>query len=338
MNNRMLKEKVALFPAQRVLIVGDVMLDEYIWGDVRRISPEAPVPVVEARRRTYVPGGAANVAINVASLGGRVAEAGGAGPCGGALGGVVGDDAQEVTLRAILDAQRVETQGLLVDIHRPTTTKMRIVAHTQQIVRVDSEAVSPLSTEMEEALLGWAEESVQDATACVLSDYGKGVVSPRVAQSLIRLARQAGKPIIVDPKGTDYSRYIGATVITPNVHEAQRAVNLDTGADVAEMGRRLLAMLIDSAVLITQGAGGMTLFVNGAPPVNIPAVARNVFDVTGAGDTVVGVLALALAAGSELEIAARLANMAGGIVVGKVGTATFSVDELLAAELDLRHE
>ena len=317
----MLADLVATLPGRCVLIVGDVMLDEYIWGEVRRISPEAPVPVVEVHRRTFAPGGAANVAANVAGLGGRAL-----------LGGVVGQDRQAAQLREALAERGVDPAGLIVDRDRPTTTKTRIVAHSQQVVRVDSEQRTSLRAELENALLGWVEEALDIAGACVLSDYAKGVVSPRLAERFIRLAREAGKPVIVDPKGTDYAKYRGATVVTPNVREAEQALNREINgrADLLEVGQHLLGVLDGSALLITRGGQGMSLFVNGADVVHIPAVARNVFDVTGAGDTVIGTLALALAAGIGLEQAARLANLAAGIVVGKVGTATVTVEELMA--------
>lgn len=311
---------LANFPGKCVLIVGDVMLDEYIWGEVRRISPEAPVPVVEAHRRTYAPGGAANTAGNVVSLGGRAL-----------LAGVVGRDQQAEKLFEALMQTSVDTDGLIVDDERPTTTKTRIVAHNQQVVRVDSEQRAPLRIELEDALLRWVEERLADADACVLSDYDKGVVSPRLAKHFIHLAREAGKPVIVDPKGTDYAKYRGATVVTPNVHEAERALNhqINSDSDLLEVAQRLLDILESSALLITRGSQGMSLFLNGAEVTHIPAVARNVFDVTGAGDTVVSALAMALAAGATLEQAARLANLAASIVVGKVGTATVTRDELL---------
>ena len=316
----MLADLVAAIPGYCILIVGDVMLDEYVWGEVRRISPEAPVPVVEARRRTYTPGGAANTAANVVSLGGRAL-----------LGGVIGRDHQATQLREALRQHGVDDEGLITDDERPTTTKTRIVAHSQQVVRVDSEQRAPLRIELEDALLGWMAKRLGDADACVLSDYDKGVVSSRLAERFIRLACESGKPVIVDPKGTDYAKYRGATVVTPNVHEAERALNheINGDADLQEAGRQLSGILEGSALLITRGSQGMSLFLNGAEAVHILAVARNVFDVTGAGDTVVSTLALALAAGATLEDAARLANLAASIVVGKVGTATVTRDELL---------
>lgn len=316
-----LTDLVTALSGRCILIVGDVMLDEYVWGEVRRISPEAPVPVVDARRRTYAAGGAANTAANVASLGGRAL-----------LGGVVGRDQQAEQLRQALRQHEVDAEGLIVDLDRPTTAKTRIVAQNQQVVRVDTEARIPLAVELEDALLEWVARRLSDADGCILSDYNKGVVSPRLAERFIQLAQKAGKPIVVDPKGTHYVKYRGATVVTPNTHEAEQALNrkINGHADLLEVGGQLSAILEGSALLVTRGPEGMSLFLNGALALHIPAVARNVFDVTGAGDTVVSILALALAAGATLEQAAYLANHAAGIVVGKFGTATVSIDELLA--------
>jgi D-beta-D-heptose 7-phosphate kinase/D-beta-D-heptose 1-phosphate adenosyltransferase len=316
---------VAALRDHSVLVLGDVMLDEYVWGEVRRISPEAPVPVVEARRRTYTPGGAANVAVNVAAFGGRVW-----------LGSVIGRDQPGACLRQALLEHGVEVGGLIVSADRPTTTKTRIVAHNQQIARVDSEARHAVCNEIEDALMSWITTQMPNADACIISDYGKGLGSARLTQFLIRAAQQAGKPVIVDPKGTDYSKYRGATLVTPNVLEAERAANREVNGDddLGPIAGQLRNVLDDSALLITRGAEGMSLFMNGDAPIHIPTVARQVFDVTGAGDTVIGTLALALAAGARMEMAVRLANIAAGIVVGKVGTAAVTPEELTRAVRD----
>lgn len=315
----MLAELVSALREKSILVLGDVMLDEYIWGEVRRISPEAPVPIVEARRRTYAPGGAANVAANVSSLGGQVY-----------LASVIGRDYSGDCLRGELVQRGVDVSGMLASADRPTTTKTRIVAHNQQVVRVDSEQRHPMSVDIEDALIKWIAAKLPSVDACVISDYGKGLLSERLTQVLIQAARQAGKPIVVDPKGTDYAKYRGATLVTPNVLEAERAAHLEVNGDgdLGHVAERLHDILEDSAVLITRGADGMSLYMNGEVPINIPTVARQVFDVTGAGDTVIGTLALALATGAPLELAVRLANIAAGVVVGKVGTATVSPNEL----------
>lgn len=320
MKNRALRSTLAAFRGKRILIVGDVILDEYIWGEVQRLSPEAPVPIVEVRQRTYRPGGAANAAVNVHSLGGQVL-----------LGGVVGQDSSAMHLRHALMECEVAGESLVRDGARPTTTKTRIIAHGQQIVRVDHEERASLPAMLEDTLLQWVEKHLPDVHACILSDYAKGVVSSRLAKEFIGLARRAGKPVVVDPKGTDYLKYRGATLVTPNIHEVEQAIDDHIKGDdeVARAGRRLVELLEGSAVLITRGEEGMSLFNGGNSPLHIPTEARHVFDVTGAGDTVVSTLAMSLATGSPLEGAARLANAAAGIVVGKMGTSGVTIDEML---------
>jgi rfaE bifunctional protein kinase chain/domain len=317
-----LDEILERFPGTSVVVVGDVMLDEYVWGEVRRVSPEAPVPVVEIRRRTYVPGGAGNVASGVAGLGGAAS-----------LAGVVGADASAEVLRKTLEEAGVQA-GLVVDSTRPTTTKTRVVAQNQQIVRTDSEERSPVTAEVADEVLSWVGERVEQAGALVLSDYAKGVISQELAQRVIELARAAGKPVVADPKGDGYGKYRGATVVTPNIHEAKRAAGFDgeTHHELSDVGAALAGLLGDSGLLITRGAQGMSLFLDGGgPSVDIPSRARNVFDVTGAGDAVVSTLAIALGCGASLEQAARLANAAAGVVVGKFGTETLGLDELREA-------
>ncbi len=305
----------------RVVIVGDVMLDEYVWGDVRRISPEAPVPVVEVRRRTHVPGGAANVAAGVAALGGRPLVA-----------GVVGGDAAATQLREALAERGVEGDGLLTVAGRSTTTKTRVIAHHQQVVRADVEERQPVPAEATEDLRRWADARLGDAEVVVVSDYAKGVVSPELARAVIRAARAGGKSVVVDPKGSDFSKYGGATVLTPNIADAKRAANIapDTFAELSEVARRLADVVPGSSLLITRGAEGMSL-ISDSGSIDVPAAAQDVYDVTGAGDTVVATLAVALGSGLTLEQAVRLANAAAGIVVSKVGTASVTLDELRAA-------
>jgi D-beta-D-heptose 7-phosphate kinase/D-beta-D-heptose 1-phosphate adenosyltransferase len=310
---------LARFPRRRILVAGDIMLDEYLWGAVRRISPEAPVPVVEVQRSSYVLGGAANTAANVRGLGGRPVVL-----------SVLGHDQSGRRMRELLDSAGVACDGLVADGSRPTTSKTRIIAHHQQVVRVDQELRHPIGPDVEAALLARAEELMPGVDGCVLSDYAKGVVTPRFAAEFIRMAREAGKPVVVDPKGTDIGRYRGATVVKPNLHEVGQVLNCDVqGPDaVRAAGQQLLDRLGGSAVLITCGPQGMSLFERGRPPVHIPAEAREVFDVTGAGDTVAGTLSMALSAEAPLEPAARLASCAAGIVVGKVGTAAVQLAEL----------
>lgn len=315
-------ELISRFRGAPVLVVGDLMLDEFVWGTVSRISPEAPVPVVEVQRRTFVVGGAANAAANVAALGGRAI-----------LAGVVGEDTGGERTRALLGSLGIESGPVVADPTRPTTTKTRIHAHSQQVVRMDHEDNRPVATEVEKALLTRIAAALSVARGCVLSDYAKGVVTPRFAQSLIGLCRDAGVPVVVDPKGVDYAKYAGATVVKPNLLEAGKVLNRDLRDQpaVERAGGDLLDHLsATAAILITQGSNGMTLFERGRNAVHVPAKAREVFDVTGAGDTVAATMTLALAAGADLVVACRLASAAAAVVVGKAGTATVTPAELTA--------
>jgi rfaE bifunctional protein kinase chain/domain len=302
----------------RAVAVGDLMLDEYVWGHVSRISPEAPVPVVDVQGRSHVPGGAANVAAGVVALGGSAS-----------VGGVVGADEQGARLREALVERQVGCDGVLGADGRTTTTKTRVIAHSQQVVRTDVEHRQPLDGELERRLLEWSEAALAEADVLILSDYAKGVLTSTLTPQLIEQALASGIPIVVDPKGVDYGKYRGATVLTPNVHDAERAATypVESYEDLLEVARRLERILPGSALLITRGAEGMSLVADGGV-VDIAAEARDVYDVTGAGDTVVATLAVALAAGLGIEAAVRIANAAAGIVVGKIGTATVTLDEL----------
>jgi D-beta-D-heptose 7-phosphate kinase/D-beta-D-heptose 1-phosphate adenosyltransferase len=316
-----LGDLVARLGGTRALVLGDVMLDEYVWGQVNRISPEAPVPVVDVRTRTYVPGGAANVAVGIAALGGRAL-----------LGGIVGDDPAAAHLRDALAERGLGLDGLLAVAGRSTTTKTRVIAHSQQVVRADVEERKPLPAETAQELRGWAEARLADIDVVVLSDYAKGVVSAELAQGVIERSREAGKPVVVDPKGSDYAKYGGATVLTPNIADAKRAAHLapESFVELAEVASRLAAVVPGSALLITRGAEGMSL-LSESGSIDVPAAARDVYDVTGAGDTVVAALAVALGSGLRLEDAVRLANAAAGLVVSKVGTASVTLGELSSA-------
>jgi D-beta-D-heptose 7-phosphate kinase/D-beta-D-heptose 1-phosphate adenosyltransferase len=309
------------FRGTRVLVVGDVMLDEYVWGAVSRISPEAPVPVVDVHERTFRPGGAANTAAGVAALGGIPV-----------LAGIVGDDAHGSLLRGALEEQALATDGIVADSQRLTTTKTRVIAHNQQVVRTDVEQRVPLAEPIHRELLEFVLAHVHEVDSVVISDYAKGVVTDELAQTVIAEVNQAGKPVVVDPKGLDYAKYAHATLLTPNVHEAARAagVYFDGAPDVAEICRRLTPILAECALLLTRGQDGMTLVSNGAST-DIPTAAQEVYDVTGAGDTVVAVVAIALACGAALEDAVRLANVAAGLSVAHVGAAQITLDELRAA-------
>jgi D-beta-D-heptose 7-phosphate kinase/D-beta-D-heptose 1-phosphate adenosyltransferase len=307
---------------RRVLVVGDVMLDEFIWGKVARLSPEAPVPVVEVSHQTFHLGGAANVAANVRSLGGHAV-----------LAGVVGQDAAAARVREELEAAGIETHLAASDSDRPTTVKTRIIAHHQQVVRADREQSEAIAEPLERDLLERVRRSLPHASALVVSDYQKGVVTPRLMRSLLRLASRRRIPVLVDPKVRHFSLYKGATLVTPNQSEAEQATGMRifSDGDLDAVGRKILALLGCEAALITRGEHGMSLFRRRKTPLHIATAAREVFDVTGAGDTVIATLALARAAGADLGAAAWLANFAAGVVVGKLGTATVAPQELLAA-------
>ena len=288
MNNTIERGVLKSFPGQRILVVGDLMLDEYVWGSVRRISPEAPVPVVEVQRRSHVLGGAANAAANAAGLRATVLVA-----------GIVGSDDTGVRLRSHLAAQGIGQEGVLIaEGRRPTTTKTRIIAHSQQVVRFDHEDCSDCPAVLEGKLLEYIDACLGRVDACILSDYGKGVVSSNLARRVIDRANSLGKPVIVDPKSADPSRYREATLVKPNLQEASVILGraISTVEDVNAAGTRLLSLFDSSSVLLTRGAAGMSLFERDGDAVHIPAQASEVFDVTGAGDTVVATVAVALGA------------------------------------------
>ncbi len=311
------------FAGKHVVVVGDLMLDEYLLGEVRRISPEAPVPVVDITHRAHVPGGASNVAANIAALGGHPVVL-----------GVVGHDENATCLKAALKSQNVSTAAIITAYDRPTTTKTRIVSGQQQIVRIDREVKSPVSGELADEVLRAFSAALVDADACILSDYAKGLLTQTICLRIIEIAAKQGKPVVVDPKGTDFSKYAGCTVMTPNLREAEVAANLSiqSDADLLTAAERLRVVLGSaSALLFTRGADGMTLFCENAVPLHVRALAHGVFDVTGAGDTVACTLTLALACGASMDDAIQLANLAASIVVQKTGTATVSIAELREA-------
>jgi D-beta-D-heptose 7-phosphate kinase/D-beta-D-heptose 1-phosphate adenosyltransferase len=319
---RDLQDTLEGFSTLTALVVGDVMLDRYWWGDVDRISPEAPVPVVRLTRSSFVAGGAANVAANIAGLGARPR-----------LVGVVGEDEGASQLPAALDRAKVSSDHLIVSRDRPTTVKTRVVAHHQHVVRVDQEANTPIDGECARDLTRTACTLLADAQVLVLSDYAKGVLTPDVVAQLIAAARELGLPVLVDPKGREYERYAGATLLTPNRTEAALAVGLDPHAPdvVGRAGERLIENLRVDSVLITEGEDGMTLFERDRTPLHLDASARQVYDVTGAGDTVIATLGVALGGGADLPTAARIANVAAGLVVQHVGTTAVSLDQLQRA-------
>jgi D-beta-D-heptose 7-phosphate kinase/D-beta-D-heptose 1-phosphate adenosyltransferase len=313
-------EILAKFPKTPVLVLGDLMLDRFVWGEVSRISPEAPVPVVRVKRETSTLGGAGNVVSNLAALGGAARVA-----------GILGGDETGRQTGEMLRACGADMSAVLTDPARPGTLKMRVIAHSQQVVRVDQESDALLPADLRAQFLAAALAALAGVRALVISDYDKGVVCPEVLSAVLGAARAAGVPVLVDPKISHFPHYQPVTLLTPNQSEAARAtaIEIRDEADVERAGRKILDQLDTRGVLITRGDRGMALFERDRPTWTIPARAREVFDVTGAGDTVVAVLTLALAAGAGLREAAELANVAGGLVVSRLGTATVTAKEVL---------
>ncbi|NNE98872.1 MAG: D-glycero-beta-D-manno-heptose-7-phosphate kinase [Pyrinomonadaceae bacterium] len=307
------------FSEVEVLVVGDAMLDQYWWGAVNRISPEAPVPVVSLERKTTIPGGTANVAANIAGLGAKAH-----------LVGVVGDDEEGNELRKTLENIGVSSDHLIPALTRPTTSKTRIIANNQQVTRVDRESTDPLATDTAKKLLDKVAALINDVDIVLVSDYAKGVITAETAARIISLAAENGKQVLVDPKGKDYSKYRGASILTPNQKEALEACGFDEVDDksIPAAGDKLMSDLGLEFLLITRGEKGMSLFSAGKGERQIAANARRVFDVTGAGDTVISTLAVALAAGNGFYDSCEMANIAAGLVVEKVGTRPISKEEM----------
>jgi D-beta-D-heptose 7-phosphate kinase/D-beta-D-heptose 1-phosphate adenosyltransferase len=327
MSRTSLLHHLARFSRCRVLILGDVMLDEYMWGAVSRISPEAPVPVVAVQSESVKVGGAGNVATNVAALGGRAT-----------LIGLVGNDAAAERLGHELELHGVKSDGLVEDRSRPTTIKSRVVAGSQHVVRFDRESDAPVSRAVRAQVIAAVRQRLPEADVLLISDYAKGLVSPGLVREVLALAARYHCMVAVDPKVQHLPLFKGVTLVAPNHHEAAAAVHLTirSEADLLRVGQVLLRRLKARGVLITRGEQGMSLFEAGKPVVHIPTVAREVYDVTGAGDTVMGALSLALAAGATMPEAAVIANFAAGVVVGKRGTATVTRAELERALRDGR--
>lgn len=315
-----LKKIIANFDTANVLVIGDLILDEFIWGDVSRISPEAPVPVVWVKRESFMPGGASNVANNLRSLGARTY-----------LAGVVGDDERGAILKGELEQKGIDVSGIITDESRPTTLKTRVVAHHQQVVRIDKEKVDGLSDNMISRIINFTRNSIDKIDAIIIEDYGKGVITPKLLKEIVPLARSRKKIISVDPKEEHLKYYQGISLITPNNHEASKAVGFEIKDDVSlkKAGQEMLKKFKCKIALITLGENGMAVFQKDKPMKHIPTVAQEVFDVSGAGDTVIACYTLALAAGADPVQAAHISNCAAGIVVGKVGIAVVAQDELV---------
>ena len=318
-------EIIGNYSASRVLVLGDLMVDHFIWGKVSRISPEAPVPVVEVTKENLMMGGSGNVVNNIHAVGGNVAVA-----------GVIGSDGMGDWLTAKLQQMNVDTGGLVREGERPTTVKTRIVAHGQQMVRYDRESRHVVRPDSADRIVQYVRSTLEGVQAVVISDYNKGIVTDRLLDGVRQVVAGRRIPVCVGPKRNDFTVYRDFDVITPNHHEAGRAVGVENThelnegrrAEIARIGRDIMRRFGFRAVLITRGEAGMDLFERGGRDFHIPAEAKEVFDVTGAGDTAIGIFALSLASGATFREAAYLANKAAGIVVGKIGTATVSPAEL----------
>ncbi|OQW62522.1 MAG: hypothetical protein BVN29_19170 [Nitrospira sp. ST-bin5] len=321
-SQKALRQYLQRFPQASLLVIGDLILDHYVMGRVSRISPEAPVPVVHVESETLRLGGAANVFNNILALGGKAD-----------LCGVIGADESGRLLLKELGKSRSGRGGVIIDHDRPTTRKSRVIAHNQQIVRYDMEGRQELKGTLQKRLLRYVESRIRELSCIVVSDYAKGVVSAALMTELTRMAALRKIPIIVDPKVEHFSYYKGVTVMTPNHLEATQAAGLhgDDDQTINQAGAVIRQRLGCQSVLITRGEKGMSLYEGEGTSWHLPTQARQVYDVTGAGDTVIGTLALALATGANMREAATLANHAAGIVVGMVGTATVSPKQLLEA-------
>lgn len=321
------EDLLSQFESRRVLVVGDIMLDRYWIGEATRISPEAPVPILEKRRFLSHPGGAGNVALNLSALGANVAVV-----------AAIGDDNSGYELRQSLIRERLCADHLFVDPGRITTVKTRIIADKQQIVRLDEEDRHSLSAEQESMMLQKIEALVGSCNCAIISDYAKGVVTAALATGVIEMARKLAVPVVVDPKTSDARKYRGATLMKPNRAELSLLTGLSVQchAEALEACERLSAVIPDAAILVTEGSEGMTLRLPRSGYVHLPTKALDVFDVTGAGDTVTAVTALAVACNADFRAAAQLANCAAGIVVGEFGCGTVSTQRLRASMRDSR--
>ena len=308
------------FSEKKILVIGDLMLDRFIYGTVDRISPEAPVPVVNVVKEIDLSGGAGNVANNISSLGAKVY-----------ILSVIGNDLVGSKLKSLLEERGINTEKILIDEERPTTIKTRIIAQHQQVVRVDKESRIKISSKLIEQIIESLNNFIPEMDAVLISDYGKGVIVPETLSTAIKIAIRNNIPITVDPKIEHFMLYRNVTCITPNLQEAISGMRLHkavTEEEICDLGKKILHTLDCKSVIITRGEKGMSLFEKSRKPVHIPTRAKEVYDVTGAGDTVIAVLTLCLTTGANLKTSAEIANYAAGIVVGKLGTATVSVNEL----------
>ena len=307
------------FGKSMILVIGDIMLDKFIWGNVSRISPEAPVPVVEVEHETVMLGGATNVVNNLVSLGGSVM-----------MCGVVGNDPTGKEIISRLDELNVDTGGIAIEVDRPTSVKTRIIAHDQQVVRYDREKTISLKPKTIKGILDFINEKKGNLSALIVSDYGKGVISRQLMDGLKSIISDCDFPVTVDPNVKNFSLYKDVTVITPNHNQAGEIAGIEiiNEENLKKVGKKLLNNKKCKAVLITRGKDGMTLFEQKNRITHIKSIARKIYDVTGAGDTVIATLTLGIAGGLDLKSAAYLSNLSGGIVVGEIGTSTVKIDNL----------
>jgi len=322
MNDKAFETFLEQIPHDRVLVLGDLMIDEYLWCETDRISPEAPVPIVDVRSDDIRLGGAGNVINNLRALGAGVWAA-----------SVVGDDADGMRLRAMLDEIDIPVEGVMTVPERRTARKTRVLASNQQIIRIDRESREGIPQEFEKALIDYVRLHIGEVQVVLLSDYGKGVLTVTLIQEVIRMCHAHAVPVVIDPKGDDYTKYRGATLVTPNRKEAQAAARMQIVDEqsLVTIGTRLREQLDLEALAITRSEEGMSLFLRDGQHLVLPTRAREVYDVSGAGDTVTVMFGLALACRLSMQDAAEAANVAAGVVVGKVGTSTVGLQELLAA-------
>ena len=311
---------IGQFKGKKILVIGDIMLDKYIWGEVSRISPEAPVQVVNVLRESYAPGGAANVANNIAALNAKAF-----------MVGIVGNDNAKDSLISELEKREIDVEGIFTEKNKPTIQKVRVIGRSQQLLRFDYEEKGYVNADTEKNILDFILGKIDGADAVIVSDYAKGVITKNLMETIIKISKEKNKIVIVDPKPRHKDFYKNSTLITPNHTEAHQMTNLEeeenTDNDAGKMGKRLIKEL-NSNVLITRGEKGMSLFEKNGEITHIPAYAKEVYDIVGAGDTSVAFLTLALASGASFKEGAIIANHAAGITVGKIGTSTVSIEEL----------
>ncbi len=314
---------VGKFHKKKLMVIGDLMLDHFIWGDVSRISPEAPVPIVKVDKENYMPGGACNVATNLATLGASVL-----------MVGVVGEDSRAEILKEQLEEEGIDVRGLVVDSGRETILKSRVIAshRHQHVVRIDRESSDVLSKKVLNRVINYVCKNIESVDGIIIEDYGKGLITPYLISKVVKLAKKLNKMVAVDPKENHFEYYKGVSVVTPNHHEAANfaGFSLEKDEDLIRAGKMFLNKLKLKAALITLGEKGMMLFQAGKKPCHIPTFAKDVFDVSGAGDTVIATYTLAVISGASPKTAAGISNCAAGIVVGKSGVVPIYSDELLS--------